>query len=59
MVAVFILWGQWFPLSYHHNDFTGKKVVKACLPVLPDKDRSVYLSRIENIEGKIKIIEAT
>jgi len=58
MVAVFRLWGQWFPLSYHHNDFKGKKVVTACLPVLPDKDRSLYLSRIDDIAGKIKLIEA-
>lgn len=58
MVAVFRLWGQWFPLSYHHDDFKGKKIVTACLPVLPDKDRSLYLSRINDIAGKIKLIEA-
>lgn len=58
MVAVFRLWGQWFPLSYDHNDYKGKKVVTSCLPVLPDKHRSVYSSRIEDIAGKIKLIEA-
>lgn len=58
MVAVYRLWGQWFPLSYHYNDLKGKKVVTAVLPVLPDKDRSVYLSRIDDIAGKIKLIEA-
>ncbi len=58
MVAVFRLWGQWSPLSYHYNDFKGKNVVTAVLPVLPDKDRSVYLSRIDDIAGKIKLIEA-
>ena len=58
LVAVFRLWGQWFPLSYHHNDYKGKKVLTSCLPVVPDKNRSVYLSRIEDIAGKIKLISA-
>ena len=58
IVAVFRLWGQWFPLSYDHNDYKGKKVVTSCLPVVPDKNRSVYLSRIEDIAGKIKLIDA-
>jgi len=58
MVAVFRLWGEWFPLSYNHNDFKGKKIVTSCLPVLPDKDRSVYSNRIEDIVGKIKLIDA-
>ena len=58
MVVVFRLWGQWFPLSYDHNDFKGKKVVTACLPVIPDKDYSVYQSRIEDIAGKIRLIDA-
>jgi|GEM_PF-1110028 len=58
VVAVFRLWGQWFPLSYDHNDYKGKKVVTSCLPVVPDKNRSVYLSRIEDIAGKIKLIDA-
>jgi len=58
MVAVSRLWGEWFPVSHEQNDFKGKKVVISSLPVIPDKDRSVYLSRIEDITGKIKLIEA-
>ncbi len=58
MVAVSRLWGEWFPLSHDHNDFKGKKVVTSILPVIPDKDRSVYLSRIDDIAGKIKLVDA-
>jgi len=58
MIAVFRLWGQWFPVSYHYKDFKGKKVVTSCLPVVPDKDPSVYSSRIEDIATKINLISA-
>jgi len=58
MVAVFRLWGQFFPLSYNQNDFKGKKVLTSCLPILPDKDPFIYSSRIEDIAGKINLIGA-
>ena len=57
VIAVFRLWGQWFPLSHHHDDFEGKKVLTSCLPVLPDKDPALYESRIDDIAGKIKLID--
>ncbi len=57
MVAVFRLWGQWSNF-YDYNTYKGKKVLISCLPLVPDKNRSVYLSRIEDIAGKIKLISA-
>jgi hypothetical protein len=56
-IAVFRLWGQWSNF-YDHNSYTGKKVLTSCLPVLPDKDKALYLSRIEDIASKINLIRA-
>ncbi len=53
VIAVYPLWGQWMP---PFNAYKGKKVITSCLPVIYDKDLSVYSSRIEDIAGKIKLI---
>ncbi|MHA1488419.1 MAG: hypothetical protein ACTSRI_02050 [Promethearchaeota archaeon] len=56
IVAVHPLWGNWeYPFFTISKD---AKVVKTILPVIPDRDKHVYLSRIEDIAGKIRLIQA-
>jgi hypothetical protein len=57
VLAVFRLWGQWSTF-YDKNEYKSKKVLISCLPVLPDKDKVLYLSRIEDIVAKINLISA-
>ena len=55
VVAVYPLWGQWmFPF----NAYKGKKVLTSCLPVIYDRDRSIYSSRLDDIAEKIRMIQA-
>jgi hypothetical protein len=58
MVVVFRLWGQWFPPSLNYDDYKGKSILTSCLPVVPDKDPSIYLSRFDDIATKINLINA-
>jgi hypothetical protein len=59
VIAVYPLWGQWqYPFFHGYNGYKGKKVLKSVLPVVPDKDGSVYTYRLEDIAGKIKSIQA-
>ena len=55
IVAVYPLWGQWM---YPFHTYKGKKVVVSCLPVIPDNDEATFSSRLDDIAGKIKLIEA-
>ncbi len=56
IVAVHPLWGQWeYPFFSASKE---AKVVKTVLPVIPDKDKNFYLSRIEDIAEKIRLIQA-
>ena len=54
MVAVHPLWGRWQP---PFDAYKGEKVLTSCLPVIYDRDPDVYSSRIEDIAGKIKLID--
>ena len=54
-VAVHPCWGQW---EYPFNPFKGKKVLTSFLPVIPDRDETVFPSRLEDIAGKIGRIQA-
>jgi len=56
MIAVHPLWGQWQHPFFH--GYKGKKILTSVLPVVPDKDESAYTSRLEDIVGKIKLIQA-
>ena len=53
IIAVYPLWGQWMPTF---NAYKGKKVLTSCLPVVYDKDMSIFSSRLEDIVGKIGLI---
>jgi len=52
-VAVHPLWGKW---QVPFNAYKEGKVVTSCLPVIYDKDPAVFSSRIEDIAGKINLI---
>ncbi|MCK4416885.1 MAG: hypothetical protein KAV99_01805 [Candidatus Latescibacteria bacterium] len=54
-VAVHPCWGQW---EYPFNPLKGKKVLTSFLPVIPDRDETVFPSRLEDIAGKIGRIQA-
>jgi len=54
VVAVHPLWGRWQP---PFGAYKGEKVITSCLPVIYDKDPAVFSSRIEDIAGKIKLID--
>ena len=55
IVAVHPLWGQWqHPFFYY---IKGKKLLASVLPVIPDVDETIYASRLEDIAGKIKLIQ--
>jgi len=56
MIAVYPLWGQWQYPFFH--GYKGKKVLTSVLPVVPDKDESIYTSRLKDIVGKIELIQA-
>ena len=67
VVAVYPLWGQWMALSAYigkkivltlFNAYIGKKVLTSCLPMLYDKDRAIFSSRLNDIAKKIKVIRA-
>lgn len=55
IVAVHPWWGQW---QEGFHPFTGMKVVTSFLPVIPDVNRSLFQSRLDDIASKIKIIRA-
>ena len=55
LIAVYPLWGDW---AEPFGGYKGKKVLTSCLPVVYDKDISVFSSRIEDIAGKIGLIQA-
>lgn len=54
LVAVHPLWGRWQP---PFDAYKGEQVLTSCLPVISDRDPFVYSSRIEDIAGKIKLID--
>jgi hypothetical protein len=55
VVAVHPLWGQW-QYPFFHN-IKNKKVLASVLPVIPDQDKSVYKFRLDDIAGKLKLIQ--
>ena len=55
IVAVHPRWGQW---QAPFRPFKGQKVVTSFLPVIPDTDRAVFSSRLEDIAAKIRLIQA-
>lgn len=55
IIAVYPLWGRWMPTF---DAYKGKKVLTSCLPVVYDKDMSIFSSRLEDIVGKIRLIQA-
>ena len=63
LVSVYRLWGQWHPnFGNLKNDYQfykkERKVLTSCLPVIPDKDPSVYEARIDDLANKINLISA-
>jgi len=57
IIAVFPLWGRWMGDIFEFSD-KGKKILTSCLPVVRDKDRRVFSSRLEDIAEKIRLIQA-
>jgi len=55
IVAVHPRWGQW---QAPFGPFKGQKVVTSFLPVIPDTDKLVFSSRLEDIAAKIKAVRA-
>ena len=54
-VAVYPLWGQWM---YPFHAYKGGRVLTSVLSVIPDRDESLFSSRLDDIAGKIKLIDA-
>jgi len=55
IVAVYPLWGQWMPTF---NFYKGEKVLTSILPVLYDKNRDVFSKRLDDIEKKLRLVQA-
>ena len=55
IVAVHPRWGQW---QAPFGPFKGQKVVTSFLPVIPDTDKAVFSSRLEDIAAKIRVVQA-
>jgi len=55
IIAVHPRWSQW---QAPFRPFKGQKVVTSFLPVIPDTDKSVFASRLEDIAAKIKVVQA-
>ena len=55
IVAVYPLWGQWM---YPFHAYESEKVLTSLLPVVPDNDEATFVSRLDAIAGKIKLIQA-
>jgi hypothetical protein len=61
MIAVHPLWGKWeapFFTVCKEARKAGAKIVTSVLPVIYDKNRNIYLLRIEDIVSKIRLISA-
>ena len=56
IIAVFPLWGSWMGDIFELS--TKRKILTSCLPVVRDKDIRVFSSRLEDIAGKIRLIQA-
>ncbi len=57
IIAVFPMWGTWMA-GFQFEDYKGKSVLIGYLPVVRDVSESVFSSRLDDIAGKIKLIQA-
>ena len=57
ILAVFPMWGTWMA-GFHPEDYKGKKILMGCLPVIRDASDSVFSARLDDLAGKIKLIQA-
>lgn len=57
IIAVFPMWGTWMA-SFDFKSYREKKILTTFLPVVKDNSESIFLSRIEDLVKKIKLIQA-
>lgn len=57
IISVFPMWGTWMA-SFDFKKYKEKKILFSFLPVVKDSSESIFLSRIEDIVKKIKLIQA-
>ncbi|MCD6291249.1 MAG: hypothetical protein J7M34_12155 [Anaerolineae bacterium] len=55
IVAVYPLWGQWM---HSFRAYKEGKIVTSILPIIPDNDAATFAARLDDIAGKIKLIDA-
>lgn len=54
-IAVHPLWGQW---QYPYDAYAGRKVVTACLPIIPDASEATFSARLDGIADKVRLLQA-
>ena len=57
IIAVFPMWGT-LMAGFNFETYKGKGVLTGYLPVVRDASESVFSSRLDDIAGKIKLIQA-
>ena len=56
IIAVFPMWGTWMA-NFNFDDYKGKSILIGYLPVVRDVSESVFSSRLDDIAGKIKLVQ--
>ncbi len=57
IIAVFPMWGTWMA-NFNFKAYKGKRILVGHLPVVRDASESIFSSRLDDIAGKIKLIQA-
>ena len=56
IIAVFPMWGTWMA-GFNFKAYKGKRILAGHLPVMRDASESIFSSRLDDIAGKIKLIQ--
>jgi len=57
IITVFRMWQRWMG-GFTFKEYKGKKIIFDCIPMVRDREKSVFSSRMAGLAGKIKIIQA-